>query len=109
MAFLLSLWDRRHAHTRHLNKKPYLYYRGPIAALLWLPYPFVNSEEGHRRRDVAPGHITVGHTKHISCKERDLFQKEEWIELGSFNRKGIRLIWGLVLTRLHVTATCLLA
>jgi hypothetical protein len=58
---------------------------------------------------VDPDHIIAGHTKHISCKERDLFQKEEWIELGSFKRKGIRLIWGLVLPRLEVTPTCLLA
>ena len=88
---------------------PTLLSLGPIAALLWVLYPFVNSEEGRRRQDVDLDHIIAGHTKHISRKERDLFQKEEWIELGSFNRKGIRLIWGLVLTRLHVTATCLLA
>jgi hypothetical protein len=58
---------------------------------------------------VDPGHITVGHTKQISFKQRDLFQEEQWIELGSFYRKGIRFIWGLLLTRLEVTPTCLLA
>jgi hypothetical protein len=48
---------------------------------------------------VNPDHSIVGPTEHISCKQRDLFQEQEWIELGSSNRKGIRFEWGLVLTR----------
>jgi hypothetical protein len=34
---------------------------------------------------VDPGHIIVGPTEYISCKERELFQEEKWFEFGSFS------------------------
>jgi len=82
---------------------------GTTAALLWVPHPFVNSEEWNRKKDVDSSHSIVGPTGHISCKQRDLFQKEELNESGNFNWKGIRLIWGLVLTRRPVKSSVVLA